>query len=30
MSELTFRALRALADGRFHSGEDMARAAHGR
>ncbi|HSN21310.1 MAG TPA: biotin--[acetyl-CoA-carboxylase] ligase [Usitatibacter sp.] len=26
MSELTFRALRALADGRFHSGEDMARA----
>jgi len=26
MSELTFRALRALADGRLHSGEDMARA----
>lgn len=26
MSELTFRALRALADGRFHSGEDVARA----
>jgi BirA family biotin operon repressor/biotin-[acetyl-CoA-carboxylase] ligase len=26
MSELTFRALRALADGAFHSGEDMARA----
>lgn len=26
MSELTFRALRALADGRFHSGEDIARA----
>jgi BirA family biotin operon repressor/biotin-[acetyl-CoA-carboxylase] ligase len=25
MSELTFRALRALADGRFHSGEDVAR-----
>ena len=25
MSELTFRALRRLADGRFHSGEDMAR-----
>jgi len=25
MSELTFRALRALADGRFHSGEEMAR-----
>ncbi len=25
MSELTFRALRALADGHFHSGEDMAR-----
>src|SRR4051812_26853666 len=26
LSELTFRALRTLADGRFHSGEDMARA----
>jgi BirA family biotin operon repressor/biotin-[acetyl-CoA-carboxylase] ligase len=26
MSELTFRALRALCDGRFHSGEDVARA----
>jgi BirA family biotin operon repressor/biotin-[acetyl-CoA-carboxylase] ligase len=26
MSELTFRALRALADGHFHSGEDVARA----
>jgi len=26
LSELTFRALRALADGRFHSGEDVARA----
>ena len=26
MSELTFRALRALSDGRFHSGEDVARA----
>jgi len=25
VSELTFRALRELADGRFHSGEDMAR-----
>ena len=25
MSELTFRALRRLADGRFHSGEDIAR-----
>ena len=25
MSELTFRALRRLADGRFHSGEEMAR-----
>jgi BirA family biotin operon repressor/biotin-[acetyl-CoA-carboxylase] ligase len=25
VSELTFRALRALADGRFHSGEEMAR-----
>lgn len=25
MSELTFRALRALADGRFHSGADVAR-----
>ena len=26
MSALTFQALRTLADGRFHSGEDMARA----
>lgn len=26
MNDLTFRALRALADGRFHSGEDVARA----
>ena len=25
MSALTFQALRTLADGRFHSGEDMAR-----
>ena len=25
MSELTFRALRALSDGRFHSGEEVAR-----